>query len=136
VWTQFDPDEFWQAHEVAHRLVYGYGHLTWEWTHAIRSHVHVLPFALAMWGLRLLRLDTPTAVAWAPRAVHSIAVGLGGICLLDFSSAYFGSSSAGHFALGCSLCSWFIWFAQVRAHSSSLEATIVCLIGFKLHNQN
>mmetsp|Transcript_27839 Transcript_27839/g.89981 ORF Transcript_27839/g.89981 Transcript_27839/m.89981 type:complete len:179 (-) Transcript_27839:1604-2140(-) len=85
-----------------------------------------------MCGLRLLRFDSPNAVAWAPRAVHSIAAGLGGICLLDFSSAYFGSSSAGHFALGCSLCSWFIWFAQVRAHTSSLEATIVCLIAQQL----
>jgi phosphatidylinositol glycan class B len=111
VWTQFDPDEFWQAHEVAHKLVFGYGHLTWEWTHAIRSHVHVLPFALTMAGLRLLRL------AWAPRAVQAVAAALDDICLFDFTSAYFNSSFAGHFALCWSLCSWFVWFAQVRTYS-------------------
>lgn len=29
--TFFQPDEFYQALEPAHRLVFGYGHLTWEW---------------------------------------------------------------------------------------------------------
>ena len=31
VTTQLDPDEWWQAPEVAHRLVFGCGVLTWEW---------------------------------------------------------------------------------------------------------
>ena len=29
--TFFQPDEYFQSLEVAHKLVYGYGHLTWEW---------------------------------------------------------------------------------------------------------
>ena len=29
--TFFQPDEFYQALEPAHHLVFGYGHLTWEW---------------------------------------------------------------------------------------------------------
>lgn len=29
--TAFQPDEFYQSLEPAHALVYGYGHLTWEW---------------------------------------------------------------------------------------------------------
>ena len=29
--TYFNPDEYWQSVEVAHRWVFGYGHLTWEW---------------------------------------------------------------------------------------------------------
>lgn len=29
--TYFQPDEFYQALEPAHWLVFGYGHLTWEW---------------------------------------------------------------------------------------------------------
>lgn len=33
VQTYFVPDEYWQGPEVAHRLVFGYGHLTWEWRH-------------------------------------------------------------------------------------------------------
>lgn len=29
--TFFQPDEFFQSLEPAHHLVFGYGHLTWEW---------------------------------------------------------------------------------------------------------
>lgn len=29
--TTFQPDEFYQSLEPAHHLVFGYGHLTWEW---------------------------------------------------------------------------------------------------------
>lgn len=36
------PDEFWQGPEIAHREVYGYGHLTWEWTYGqpLRSPIY------------------------------------------------------------------------------------------------
>lgn len=27
----FQPDEYWQNLEVAHRSIYGYGYQTWEW---------------------------------------------------------------------------------------------------------
>ncbi|CAO1635987.1 unnamed protein product [Parajaminaea phylloscopi] len=30
--TFFQPDEYWQSLEIAHRLVEGYGYLTWEWS--------------------------------------------------------------------------------------------------------
>lgn len=40
--TFFQPDEYWQTLEIAHRIVFGYGYRTWEWTsaHPIRSVVH------------------------------------------------------------------------------------------------
>jgi phosphatidylinositol glycan class B len=30
--TFFQPDEYFQSLEIAHRMVFGYGHKTWEWT--------------------------------------------------------------------------------------------------------
>nr|XP_024923463.2 mannosyltransferase APTG1 isoform X2 [Ziziphus jujuba var. spinosa] len=59
VQTYFNPDEHWQALEVAHRIVFGYGHLTWEWKKGIRSYLHPLLFALLYKVLALLGLDTP-----------------------------------------------------------------------------
>jgi phosphatidylinositol glycan class B len=46
VQTFFQPDEFFQSLEVAHRIVFGYGWQTWEWrdTAAIRSPLHALLF--------------------------------------------------------------------------------------------
>jgi hypothetical protein len=26
------PDEYWQGAEIAHKIFYGYGYETWEWT--------------------------------------------------------------------------------------------------------
>lgn len=31
VQTAFNPDEYWQSLEVAHKVVFGYGEVTWEW---------------------------------------------------------------------------------------------------------
>ena len=45
--TAFVPDEYWQSLEVAHDLVFGYGHRTWEWAPetALRSFAHPVLFA-------------------------------------------------------------------------------------------
>ncbi|KAG1361552.1 GPI mannosyltransferase 3 [Cocos nucifera] len=59
VQTYFNPDEHWQSLEVAHRIVFGYGHLTWEWKRGIRSYLHPLVFALLYKIMAFLRLDTP-----------------------------------------------------------------------------
>ena len=47
--TFFQPDEYWQSLEVAHRLVFGYGYQTWEWRDlaglgGIRSALYPLLF--------------------------------------------------------------------------------------------
>ena len=84
--TSFDPDEFWQVLEgirlcrrfrfcrvlircarfllVAHRLVFGFGYLTWEWDPnvALRSFVHPAVFAIWFSVLRLLSVDTTTII--------------------------------------------------------------------------
>ncbi len=38
--TFFQPDEYFQSLEPAHRFVFGYGALTWEWFASIRSIVY------------------------------------------------------------------------------------------------
>lgn len=55
--TWFVPDEYWQSQEPAHRLVFNYGYLTWEWRVGIRSYLY--PLVIASWYkiLDLLSLD-------------------------------------------------------------------------------
>lgn len=45
VQTFFVPDEYWQSLEVAHKLAFNYGHLTWEWHQGIRSYIPPLIIA-------------------------------------------------------------------------------------------
>lgn len=57
--TFFQPDEFFQALEPAHQLVFGYGHLTWEWRciHPIRSIIYPAVFVPAYWLVKILGLE-------------------------------------------------------------------------------
>ena len=56
--TYFVPDEHWQSVEPAHQLVFGVGHLTWEYRpeHALRSYLHPLLFAAVYALLNVLGL--------------------------------------------------------------------------------
>lgn len=57
--TFFQPDEFFQALEPAHHLVFGYGHLTWEWRciRPIRSITYPAIFVPAYWLVKVLGLE-------------------------------------------------------------------------------
>lgn len=56
----FQPDEYFQALEPAHRLFFGYGHLTWEWVFAqpLRSLLYPAVNIPAYWILKVLGLDS------------------------------------------------------------------------------
>lgn len=55
--TFYVPDEYWQSLEVAHKLTFGYGYLTWEWTQGIRSYVYPAIIAGLYKILDLLQCD-------------------------------------------------------------------------------
>ena len=122
--TYHDPDEVWQLHEVAHRLAFGSGSLTWEWVHGLRSHVHVVPFALCMKLLEVCGLDSAASVAHAPRLLQAGIAACNDVCLWKLADAMFGPGS-GAMAVGASLSSWFVWYCGVRTYTSSAEAPIV-----------
>ncbi|CAI5473819.1 unnamed protein product [Closterium sp. Yama58-4] len=113
VQTYFNPDEFWQGPEVAHRMVFGYGYLTWEWQPewAARSFLHPLLFAAGYHLLALLRCDTPWLVRHSPRFIQAAMA-----ALADLRS---------HGSTGGS--------ASLYAHSKALPlAPLRCCIGGEL----
>ncbi|XP_055571209.1 GPI mannosyltransferase 3 isoform X4 [Falco biarmicus] len=57
VQTSFVPDEYWQSLEVAHRMVFNYGYLTWEWASGLRGYSYPLIFASIYKTLQLLAKD-------------------------------------------------------------------------------
>lgn len=59
VQTYYVADEYWQCLEVAHKIVFDYGYLTWEWTHGIRSYFHPLIVAFLYKTLTIFGFDTP-----------------------------------------------------------------------------
>ena len=65
--TMFVPDEYWQSLEVAHKMVFGYGYLSWEWTRDhIRSYIHPSIFAIYFYLLKIMGLDSSYMVVNNP----------------------------------------------------------------------
>lgn len=123
VQTYFNPDEHWQALEVAHRVVFGYGHLTWEWKKGIRSYLHPLLFALLYKVLALFHLDTPRIMMKAPRVFQALFAAVGDLYLYNLSDVLFGHHVA-QWTLFSQLTNWFLLFCFTRTLSNSLETVI------------
>ncbi|KAK7329863.1 hypothetical protein VNO77_24044 [Canavalia gladiata] len=126
VQTYFNPDEHWQGPEVAHRIAFGYGHLTWEWKQGIRSYFHPIIFALFYRLLSLMHLDIPYLMMRAPRLLQSVFSAVGDLYLYKLSAVLFGDSVA-KWALFSQLTNWFMFYCFSRTLSNSLE-TVLTLV--------
>ncbi|KAH0936918.1 hypothetical protein HID58_004379 [Brassica napus] len=125
--TYFNPDEHWQSLEVAHRTVFGYGYLTWEWKRGIRSYLHPMLFAFLYKVLHLTGLDTPYVMSKAPRLMQSVFSAFGDLYLYKLSDALYGENVA-TWSLFCQLANWFMFFCMNRTFSNCLE-TVLTIMG-------
>ncbi|KAK4853917.1 hypothetical protein QYF36_016428 [Acer negundo] len=125
--TYFNPDEHWQALEVAHHIVFGYGHLTWEWKEGIRSYLHPMLFALLYKILAILHLDFPWFMVNAPRLLQAIFSAVGDLYLYKLSNSLFNDHVA-KWALFSQMANWFMFFCFNRTFSNCLE-TVLTLVG-------
>lgn len=128
----YHPDEIFQYLEQAHRLVFGYGYIPWEYRYGIRSWLLPGFLTLVLQGIRWLHLDSP-------HSYIPLMKGLG--CLLSVSLIYaayvvgwhLASELAGRLASGV-VCGWheLIAFAakltpEVLA-TYSLTVALACLV--------
>ncbi|KAG9441821.1 hypothetical protein H6P81_017675 [Aristolochia fimbriata] len=126
VQTYFNPDEHWQSLEVAHRIVFGYGHLTWEWQRGIRSYLHPLIFAALYKIIAFFQLDTPWFMMKAPRLLQSIFSSVGDLYLYKLSCLIFNEHTA-KWVLFCQLTNWFMFFCSPRTLSNVLETVLTVI---------
>ncbi|KAL5076898.1 hypothetical protein RYX36_015882 [Vicia faba] len=126
VQSYFNPDEHWQGPEVAHRIAFGYRHLTWEWKQGIRSYFHPLIFLPLYKILGLLHLDSPWFTTRAPRLLQSVFSAVGDLYLYKHSAILFGYSVA-KWALFSQLSNWFMFYCFSRTLSNSSE-TVLTLV--------
>ena len=142
--TYFNPDEYWQSVEVAHRLVFGYGHLTWEWTERIRGFVHPLVFAAVYYILKITGLDYPMVVVCthysvlslcscdhvvrvcvqvlAPRVLQAVLAATADTFLCRIVAKY--NENLAKKTMYCIMFSWFLFFCDVRTFSNTMEAQL------------
>ena len=124
--TYFDPDEYWQSREVAHRIVYGTGHLTWEWSDGarIRGYAHPFIFVALYRALNFLGVDSPDIVAISPRILQGCFAALGDIATYMLAHKLYGRRAAAC-ALGVQALNWFYFYCAVRTYSNSIEMVLV-----------
>ena len=87
--TFFSADEYWQSVEVAHKLVFGYGHLTWEWSHGLRGYLHPLIFAIPYKITQTIGLDSTAVTVWSPRIVQAVIAAAGDVHVYKLAHRWF-----------------------------------------------
>ena len=140
--TAFAPDEYFQGPEVAHRVVFGYGHLTWEWTAGLRSYVHPMLYAALYQIGSALGLGR-SVTWWGPYLIHALITVWTDLQVLSLARLVFHNrqSEAGRqspVSAVVSACvrmfslNWFLGYCMARPYSNSLE-TALCtraLVGY------
>ncbi|KAK2552896.1 GPI mannosyltransferase 3, partial [Acropora cervicornis] len=127
--TFFVPDEFWQGPEIAHRVVFGYGYLTWEWKEGLRGWTAPLIYAISYKLLAFFGLDTSTTVVMAPRIIQSVFASFGDLFLYKLAVKNF-DIQTGAWTLICYLLSWFTFYNVTRTLTNSLETVLTTVALF------
>lgn len=120
--TFHSPDEYFQAPEVAHRLVFGVGAVPWEWLPevALRSHVHVAVYVPALAALRATGLDVWWAVAAAPKLTAAVVTAAGDAAVVTLAASMWGRHAA-RWTAWALLVSWYSLY-MVRPYSGCIAA--------------
>ncbi|KAI9330015.1 Alg9-like mannosyltransferase family-domain-containing protein [Zopfochytrium polystomum] len=124
--TFFSPDEYWQSLEVAHHAVFGYGALTWEWTHRIRGFMHPLLFAAVYKALSVMGLDNSALFILAPKILQAMFAAAADVSVYLLAKRLYGPGPA-RWALFASLVSFFNFFCATRTFSNSIETSLTSL---------
>ncbi|CAK1542737.1 unnamed protein product [Leptosia nina] len=118
--TEAAPDEYWQTLEVAHKHVFGYGALTWEWQKGIRNYLYP-SFVSAIYAiLKFTSLDYPEVVATSPRILQAIISSYA-----DYS--FYKWTGNRKWALFLILTSWFWFYTASRTLLQTFETALVAV---------
>uniref|UniRef100_A0A336MML2 Mannosyltransferase n=1 Tax=Culicoides sonorensis TaxID=179676 RepID=A0A336MML2_CULSO len=120
VQTSFVPDEYWQSLEVGHKLVFGQGFLTWEWTRGVRSYLYPLLVAGIYKILALLQLDQVELLLLLPRVAQALLSAYSDYRFYKWTD----KSKWGAFVL-CT--SWFWFYTGSRTLSNTMEASLTVI---------
>ncbi|XP_021197863.3 GPI mannosyltransferase 3 [Helicoverpa armigera] len=118
--TWYVPDEYWQTLEVAHKQVFGYGAVTWEWQNGIRSYLYPSIVAAIYTILKYTGLDYPEALILLPRILQAIVS-----AVADYS--FYKWTGNRKWALFLVLTSWFWFFTSGRTLLQTLETALVAV---------
>jgi phosphatidylinositol glycan class B len=121
--TFFNADEFWQGPEIAHKIVYGYGHATWEWSARLRGYAHPLLYAGVYAVGDALGLRSAWFTTNAPRWTHAFVAAAHDAACFRLAKRFHGDACA-RWAVFLRLVNWFVFFCETRSFSNCVEACL------------
>lgn len=125
--TFAEPDEYWQSQEVAHRLAFGSGSLTWEWRVGLRDVAY--PYLLSrVWRLFSWAGANPDLLVLVPKYTQAVISALGQYYFVKFCVRVGGDGLLVP-AILSTVGSWFDWMYSARTLSNGVEtafASIFC----------
>ncbi|KAG1684044.1 GPI mannosyltransferase 3 [Nymphon striatum] len=137
--TWFVPDEHWQSMEVAHKFIFGYGHLTWEWTIGIRSYLYPLVICAIFKILQILQMDSVYFITLLPRIFHALLAVINDVYIYWLAREEFGKV-AGEWTAFLNLSSWFMFYTMSRTIINSVETVLTTISAYYFfkwcHKQN
>jgi len=125
--TYFVPDEYWQSTEVAHRNVFGYGYITWEWKEQIRSYLYPFIFELYFGCLKITQLDFKIFIVKGPHIIQALISSIADISLFDFTFKYFKCKQTATYTFLLNLTSWFVFYTCSRTLSNTAAMCFISL---------
>ncbi|SCM11135.1 GPI mannosyltransferase 3, putative [Plasmodium chabaudi adami] len=135
VQTAFFPDEYAQSVEISHYMVFGYGHMPWEWEPCIslRSIVHPLFYAILFYILKISKLDSPFLVLYVPKIFQGICAAFADYIFIKLIIHWYcilyyikGKKQEEFYnlivtILACYFFCWFNFYSICRTSSNSFE---------------
>jgi phosphatidylinositol glycan class B len=121
VQTSHVPDEYWQSLEVAHKLAFNYGYLTWEWHIGIRNYLYPFLISIFYWLTNILQVDYDFILIFFPRIFQAL--------LSAYSEYRFYIWTGSKFALFNLCINWYWYYCATRTIINSFETclTIIAL---------
>ncbi|XP_012276718.1 GPI mannosyltransferase 3 [Orussus abietinus] len=119
VQTAHVPDEYWQSLEIAHRMAFGYGYITWEWDTKIRSYIYPFLIAILYKILAFLCIDHATVLITAPRLFQAI--------LSAYADYRFYIWTRNKWALFNLCINWYWYYCATRTLINSVETALTII---------
>ncbi|KAK7604082.1 hypothetical protein V9T40_004355 [Parthenolecanium corni] len=120
-------DEYWQSLEVAHKLVFGYGYLTWEWVYGIRSYIYVGWIALLYKILKVLRWDSVRNLTLLPCIVQAVFTAISDTYFIAWIHKVSKSSRQAYWSVWCYMTNVFLAYCATRTLTNVAETNLTCI---------
>lgn len=123
----FVADEYWQSLEVAHKLVFGYGYLTWEWIYGIRSYIYVSWIAVVYKVLKVFRLDNVQNLVWLPCIIQGVFTAFSDTYFIAWVHKVSMCQRQAYWSVWCYMTNVLIAYCATRTLTNTLETNLTCI---------